>query len=73
MLVRLRAWLGYRKLDAPAPSGQPDWTSDERRTARRQIAAEELDDWRSGPEARDGSPEHATSQRLEESPPTAET
>ena len=48
MLVRLRAWLGYGKLDSPAPSGHPDWTAEERRTARRQIASEELDDWRSG-------------------------
>jgi len=47
MLVRLRAWLGYAKLDSPTSLGSPKWTSEERRTARQQIAAEELDAWQS--------------------------
>jgi hypothetical protein len=73
MLVRLRAWLGYAKLDSPTSLGSPKWTSEERRTARQQIAAEELDAWQSDRNQPVSDAQQVTSPGVEDAGPPIET
>jgi hypothetical protein len=74
VLVRLRAWFGYGKLDSPTSPGRSEWTPAERKEARKQIAAEELDAWRSsGDKPPEGPPGQVTAERIEESAPVVET
>jgi hypothetical protein len=63
VLARLRAWLGYGKVDSTTSPRRSDWTHAERKEARKQIAAEKLDAWRSsGDESSHGVPDESTSE-----------
>jgi len=73
MLVRLRAWFGYGKLDSPTSLGSPKRTPEDRRTARKQIAAEELDAWQSERKQPVSVGQQVTSHGVEEPPPATET
>jgi len=61
-------------MDSPTLSGRSDWTPAERKEARRQIAAEELDAWRSyGDTPSQGLPGQLSSERIEDAAPVIET
>src|SRR5690242_10144352 len=73
--MRLRAWLGYGNVDSPTSPGRSDWTPAERKEARKQIAAEELDAWRSSGDTTppQALPGQSTAERIDEPAPLVET